>query len=366
MHGRRSVSVIVPTYQEMKNLPILVERLELLIVQQGLDIELLIMDDDSRDGSVELIQELNKPWIRFFTRTGERGLSLAVLEGIHHALHDDMVVMDADMSHPPESIPKLLEALDRGHDFVIGSRYVEGASTDNKWGLLRWLNSKVATWLAYPLVAVKDPMSGFFAFNKEILRNASCFNPIGYKIGLELLLKCNCRNVCELPIHFYDRQHGESKLSLKQQLQYIQHLRRLYIFKYAEQSHAAQFFIVGGTGVITNLMILTLLLWAKVLPTVAVGVAIIGSMVGNFCLNRRFTFSYARKQSVSKQFLGFVTTCSMGALVNYCVTMGLIGFVMLFGRYPQLAAIIGVLSGTGLNYVMNRYLVFSKVEITEG
>ena len=144
------------------------------------------------------------------------------------------VVMDADLSHPPEAIPGMIARLDDGADFVIGSRYVSGGTTDSNWGLLRWLNSKVATWLARPLTRAKDPMAGFFALRRTTFERATALNPIGYKIGLELLVKCRCVRVDEVPIHFADRQHGESKLSFREQLRYLQHLGRLYshrIFK---------------------------------------------------------------------------------------------------------------------------------------
>src|SRR5262249_7023890 len=163
-------------------------------------------------------------------RTHDRGLSPAVLDGLRAARYDVFVVMDADLSHPPEKIPEMVRALQNGADFVIGSRYVAGGTTDAEWGLFRWLNSKVATLLAWPLTSARDPMAGFFALTRPTFeRGQTVLNPIGYKIGLELLVKCHCGAVREVPIHFADRKFGSSKLSFKEQLRYIQHLRRLYI-----------------------------------------------------------------------------------------------------------------------------------------
>jgi dolichol-phosphate mannosyltransferase len=227
-----SVSVIVPTYREAGNLPTLIERLEQVRTESELELELIICDDDSHDGTEELVDRLARPWVRLLVRRTDRGLSQAVLDGLRNASHDRFVVMDADLSHPPEKIPELLNALEDGADFVIGSRYTTGGSTDAKWGVFRWLNSKVATLLARPFTTCRDPMSGFFALERQTFERGVTLDPIGYKIGLELLVRCSCERVREVPIHFAERTVGESKLSLKEQRQYIQHIGRLMVFKY--------------------------------------------------------------------------------------------------------------------------------------
>ncbi len=227
-----SVSVIVPTYKEVENLPLLSERLERVRQNHNLSLELLIMDDDSQDGTEELVSSINKDWITLVVRKKQRGLSQAVLEGLQSARGEVLVVMDADLSHPPEKIPEMLVALEKGADFVMGSRYVTGGLTGASWGLFRWLNSRVATILARPLTSVKDPMSGFFALPRTTFESACDLNPIGYKIGLELMVKCDLFCIEEIPIHFENRQFGESKLTLTQQKKYLQHLCRLFIYKY--------------------------------------------------------------------------------------------------------------------------------------
>lgn len=222
------VSIVVPTYREAENLPHLVARIGALRESSELDVELLVMDDNSGDGTEAYFEHDGPEWARLIVRTKDRGLSPAVLDGLRAASHPTMVVMDADLSHPPEAIPEMIARLGEGADFVIGSRYVPGGSTDGEWGLFRWLNSKVATWLARPLTRAKDPMAGFFALRRSTFERATTLNPIGYKIGLELMVKCRCRRVDEVPIHFADRQHGESKLSFREQVRYLQHLLRLY------------------------------------------------------------------------------------------------------------------------------------------
>jgi dolichol-phosphate mannosyltransferase len=226
------VSVIVPTFREAPNLPVLAGA-----VRDALDglaaHELIVVDDDSRDGTEEACERLAAEHpLRLIVRRGERGLASAVVRGMREAAGRWLVVMDADLSHPPEAIPLLLDALNDGADFAVGSRYVAGGSTEDGWGLGRWLNSKVATMLAWPLARVADPMAGFFALPRSLFVAAEgSLDPIGYKIGLELLVKCRCRRVVEVPIHFRNRLHGQSKLSLREQVNYLRHLGRLYRFR---------------------------------------------------------------------------------------------------------------------------------------
>jgi dolichol-phosphate mannosyltransferase len=262
--------------------------------------------------------------------------------------------MDADLSHPPEMIPEMLDALDRGADAVVGSRFTEGGSTGDDWGPFRWVNSRIATLLARPLTSLKDPMSGFFAMRRSTFAAGTDFNPVGNKIGLELLIKCRCREVVEVPIHFTDRRLGKSKLSLKEQLEYLRHIRLLYIHKYGTWSHLAQFLAVGTSGLAVNLALLTLFLHWSLSKNLAIALSIAISMLWNFALNRRFSFSYARSQSLLAQFVGFVAACSLGAVVSYFTT----SLLWETFRLKQAAACFGVLAGTAFNFVANRFIVF--------
>lgn len=354
-----TVTVVVPTYHEVESIPHLVTRLQNLRESSGIDIEVLLMDDDSRDGSEELVASLGLPWVKLVTRKTNRGLSHAVLDGLLLSNRQTLIVMDADLSHPPEKIPEMLAALDRGMEVAVGSRFTDGGSTADDWGLLRWLNSRVATLLALPLTTLSDPMSGFFAIRRSTVLAGRNFNPVGYKILLELIIKCRCGRVVDIPIHFDNRRFGESKLSLKEQLKYIQHLRRLYIYKYGTWSHLVQFLIVGLSGLVVNLGVLTVMLRMGFSQKQVVAIAIVVSMLWNFLLNRRFSFSYARDQSMLRQLLGFVAACSVGAAVNYFTTIRLWDVT----RYKQMAALVGVLAGTMFNFVTNRFIVFRSKHV---
>jgi dolichol-phosphate mannosyltransferase len=228
------LSVIIPTYREVENLPRLIPLLADALAETGLPGEILIIDDDSQDGTDVLCKDLAATYpVRLVLRRAERGLASAVLRGLREARGDILVVMDADLSHPPQKIPELIHPLlTREADFVIGSRYVAGGQTDARWSLFRRLNSRVATWLAWPLTATRDPLAGFFALPRSVYERAAArLNPIGYKIGLELIVKGGCRHIKEVPIHFRDRTSGTSKLGWQEQVNYLRHLLRLYLYR---------------------------------------------------------------------------------------------------------------------------------------
>ncbi|MDA8744169.1 polyprenol monophosphomannose synthase [Rubripirellula amarantea] len=231
------LSIVVPTYCEAENLPKLFQRLDQTLNESGLRAEVVVVDDNSDDGTEFVCMRYGKSLpIRLYVRKHDRGLSSAVVLGMKKSKGETICVMDADLSHPPERIPALYEALTQQNectDFVIGSRYVEGGSTTDDWGFLRWLNSRLATLAARPFTSASDPMAGFFAMHRrDFIRSESLLNPIGYKIGLELMVKCDLNHVVEVPIRFSNRIHGESKLTLQEQLNYVKHLVCLFRHKY--------------------------------------------------------------------------------------------------------------------------------------
>lgn len=226
------VSIIVPTFCEAENLPTLCDRIFAATRSCGIDAEVIVVDDDSPDETRAVMAALSQRYpARLVVRTNERGLSSAVIHGMQASERDLLVCMDADLSHPPEQLPGIIQAVaSGGADFCIGSRYVAGGSTSEDWGILRWLNSKIATVLAAPLVAARDPMAGFFCLTRETFDTARAngMKAIGYKIGLEICVRARCRRIKEVPIRFEDRQVGESKLGMGQQLAYLGQLARLY------------------------------------------------------------------------------------------------------------------------------------------
>jgi dolichol-phosphate mannosyltransferase len=225
------VSVVVPTYNERTNIRPLATRLFAVLPPPRC--ELLIVDDSSPDGTAEVCAALAhaESWpIRCLVRTGQRGLATAVIHGLREARGDLVVVMDADLSHPPESIPALLRPLrDPPVQMVIGSRFAPGGHVDLHWPLHRRLNSLLGRLLARPLTPVRDMMAGFFCVRRADL-HLDDLRPIGYKIALELIVRHRWRNVVEVPITFTERASGQTKLNLAEQCRYLRHLWRLYGF----------------------------------------------------------------------------------------------------------------------------------------
>lgn len=352
------VTVIIPTFREAENLPELFRRLGAVRERLLPAMDVLVMDDDSDDGTPEVMAELALPWARLVTRKANRGLSPAVVDGFGLATGEIIAVMDADLSHPPEALPELVGAILKGADFAIGSRYVPGAGTAEDWGWFRRLNSRVATLLARPFTSVSDPMSGFFAFPRRILDSGAPLNPIGYKIGLEVLVKGRCRRVAEIPIFFDQRHRGQSKLSLREQWRYLLHLRRLAMFKYDHLTHFMHFGLVGFLGTAVNLAVLTLLNWAGAPIRLSVALAILTAMVFNYFLNRWITFTEGPKGPIFRQLTAFIAACSVGAVVNYAVTLSVIANWSLAARVPQVASVIGILAGLTFNYLASRFWVF--------
>jgi dolichol-phosphate mannosyltransferase len=224
------VSIIVPTLREASNIDALVRRVCVTLGESGLVGEVIIVDDDSRDGSVEIVERLARDLpVRIEVRTESRGLSSAVVHGFGVAAHDCLVVMDADLQHSPEDVPRLVAPIAAGRaDMVFGSRYMAGGSLAKDWPMSRRIESAVASILARPLVRLSDPMSGFFALKREVWERAQPIRDVGFKIGLEIAARSGDARFAEIPITFAARQGGASKLSPKQRMQYLRQLAHLY------------------------------------------------------------------------------------------------------------------------------------------
>lgn len=304
------ISIVVPALNEGENLSMLAERVSKAMA--GWAYELIVVDDDSRDNTRGVCAELAaKGPVRLIVRKGAAdGLGGAVLRGMAEARGRAFVVMDADLQHPPEVIPALLAALEGGAEFALGSRYVEGGSTAGKWGVVRKINSWVATVLARPFAGtVCDPMSGFFALRRETFERGERLAPLGYKIGLELICKCRVASVKEVPIHFALRERGESKLNLKEQFRYLEHLSRLYDFSFPRLASSAKFAIVVGLGWLCGFAAAAALADAGVSPAAAISI----SYLANILVTAVFHLRYVRVQrqflAVERPWGAFAATC---------------------------------------------------------
>ena len=211
----------MPTYNEAGSLPLLVERLAKALA--GHEWELVVVDDGSPDGTADLADGLGRTHpIRVVRRAGKAGLASAVVAGFAAARGDVLLVMDADLSHPPEVAPQLIAAIAGGADVAIGSRYVRGGGTQD-WPLRRRVVSRVACLMGQVLVPVRDSTSGFFALRRAVIDGVH-LNPIGFKIGFEVLARGRYRKAVEVPYVFRDRELGKSKFGQREILEYVQQL----------------------------------------------------------------------------------------------------------------------------------------------
>ena len=222
------LSVILPTYNERENLPELVAQIRRLPIE----VECVIVDDNSPDGTGELADQLasKDPMIKVIHRSRKAGLASAVYAGLSKASAPYVAVMDADLQHPPHLLTQMLRALEDGYDVVVASRYVRGGGVVG-WSPLRRIISRVATLLAHLTIpksrAVKDPMSGYFALKREVLESVKIDPSIGYKLLLTILVKSRYSKIKEVPMVFRRRLRGESKLNQKEVLTYLKLLLNL-------------------------------------------------------------------------------------------------------------------------------------------
>ncbi len=225
-------SIIIPTYNEAENIRVLIPRLAKAMEQVLLDYEIIVVDDNSPDATAKVAMGYSSKYpVKVYIRPGKLGLSSAVIYGARKASHEYVIVMDADLQHPPEKAPDIAKALLRGCDIVVASRYTVGGGISG-WSKFRLLESRIATLLAYMILPTTrrttDPMSGFFGCRREYLLDQR-IRAIGYKILLEILYLNPGARVCDVPYVFRSRLYGGSKLSSKVILDYIRQLimRRL-------------------------------------------------------------------------------------------------------------------------------------------
>ncbi len=229
------LSIVLPTYNEAKNLPELLKRISGAMGKESY--EVIVVDDDSPDGTWKVAKELHAqyPMLSVIHRIGRKGLSSAVVEGFDAAKGDTLLVMDSDLQHDPALILQLSDAIKQGAGIAVASRYMEGGSV-GEWVRGRRLLSKTATWLTrkIPAVEVSDPMSGFFALSKPVYESVRAqLHPTGFKILFEILGHLPKRTkAVTIPLIFKMRVHGESKLSIKVQVEFLFQILRMLIVRF--------------------------------------------------------------------------------------------------------------------------------------
>lgn len=226
------LTMVVPTYNERDRLAELVRAVFDACAAQDVRLEMIIVDDNSPDGTGAVADELAQAYrLRVIHRPGKLGLGTAVVAGFSVASSGTVGVMDADFSHPPAMVPRLFRVFEACHaDVVVASRYIPGGSTPD-WPLWRRLLSRAACLAARPLSPVRDAASGFFLIRRDIASRVA-IQAGGFKICLELLLRGWPRRLVEIPYRFDDREQGESKMSLREAAGYLVQLRDLYALRW--------------------------------------------------------------------------------------------------------------------------------------
>lgn len=356
------VSVIVPTLNEAGNAHELISRILDVRKCVPLDMEVIIVDDGSTDGTQECVHawEPEHP-VRLLSRKGKGGLAGAVLAGAEAASGGIVVVMDGDLSHPPESIPALVHLVLNGScDMAIGSRYMAGGSTPD-WPLLRRILSRVATGFAWPIADVKDPMSGFFAVRRDRLLKLDR-GAAGFKIGLELLAGSNEPiSAIEVPIVFRDRAQGKSKMKPQVVCNYFRRLMVLAGGKFSLEI-GIRFAIVGLLGMGVDLSLFWLLVSMGVTPGKAHVLSFLAATVFNYLLNALWAFAERSSDKFLqvgwRQYGAFLLVALMALFLRGGVLSTLTD---LLDWPPQVAilAAIGVAAAT--NYLGSAFFVFGSL-----
>ena len=374
-----SLSIVIPTYNESQNIANILRSIGEHI-PKFIPTQAIVVDDNSPDGTGKIVDDYMKNvkkiadyTINIIHRHTKNGLSSAILNGIEQAKGDLIVVMDSDFSHPPQTIPRMLEILKQSHyDIVVASRYMKGGTITN-WSIKRKLISKIATHIAKRGLNIKttDPMSGFFAFKKHIL-NGLKFDAIGYKMLLEILVKTKGVNVKEIPYSFSDRKLGSSKLGASTLIDYIHSIWKLYRYGKKEAktekrrtirfvSKAGRFYTVGATGLAINYLLS--LVFAAGIPDLwylhANIIGIVASMSTNFVFNKAWTFEdrdFEPKKTLV-QYLKFISFSSIGALVQLGIVFSLIES---YGISYPIALILAVLSAAFGNFILNKKWTFKE------
>ena len=355
------LAIVVPTLNESGNIAEFLSLLEVALV--GTEWEAVFVDDNSSDGTADLLREIAREdrRVRVIQRVGRRGLASAVVEGAMASSAPLIAVMDADLQHDHGCLPRLVAAVREGSDVAVGSRYVDGGGV-GEWDSSRHTGSLWATRLAQTVLnaPLSDPMSGFFCISREaFMASLPRLSGGGFKILLDLVSSAPVPlKVAEVPYVFRVRTAGESKLDFMVVAEYAKLLLDKSVGRFIPIS-LLLFLGVGALGVFVHLAILgTLLNGVSIGFAVAQGIAVACAMTFNFSLNNMFTYSDRRLRGwrFAKGLAFFAAVCSVGAAANVGVGS------YLYANEPNwwLAGIAGSLIGAVWNYVASSALVWRK------
>ena len=359
------VYIILPTYNERANIGRMIDSLNEVFKSLAHDMNILVVDDNSPDGTQDIVREYQTYHSHLHLITGQKqGLGKAYIRGMEEALRlgaDAVFEMDSDFSHDPSDVPRLLACLEAGADFVIGSRYVPGGSIPGEWSFYRKLNSKfgniVARYVA-GISPVRDCTAGFRCIRAPLLKRLDLGSirtqGYGFQVSLLHAAYISGARIQEIPVQFTDRVAGESKLGLKDIIEFIINagairVRGLETF--------GKFCAVGLSGVAVNLGLFSILHGMGLSKFVASPLAIEASILWNFLWNHRWTFGQRQSsRGITVKGLQF----NLVSLISLGISFGT--FVLLSTFFPEgspyLFQILGIIPATAVNYFLNSYWTF--------
>jgi dolichol-phosphate mannosyltransferase len=349
------LTLVIPTFNERENVPILLDRLSATLV--GIAWEAVFVDDDSPDGTADLVRSLARrhPNVRCLHRIGRRGLASACVEGVMSSAAPYVAIMDADLQHDESLLPKMLEALRAERlDIVVGSRFSGGGNVTSMSDL-RIRLSGVANCLARLVVKAElsDPMSGFFMLQRPVFDAAvRRLSAQGFKILVDLFASSpKPLAFKELGFTFRERRHGESKLDSLVAIEYLQLLIDK-LFGHIIPARFVLFSAIGALGLGVHLSVLaTSLKLAGLGFASAQAVATFTAMTWNFYLNNVLTYRDRRLRGWKWLYglLSFYALCSVGAVAN----VGIAAYVFHADQSWWLAGMAGALVGAVWNYALS-------------
>lgn len=354
------LTVVVPTFEERANVPLLVDRLAVAL--DDIEWEVIFVDDDFHDDTAFLVRQIGRsnPRVRCVRRIGRRGLAGACIDGMLAAQGDSIAIMDADLQHDETLLPVMLDHLRRNKsDLVIGSRYIPSASAKG-FSKNRMRGSWFANCLTQRLLGLNasDPMSGFFMLRRETANKiAPQLSNQGFKLLMDILISSHgTLRVTELPYSFRTRLHGASKLDSQVVIEFA----GLLLARATGNLVPIRFFhfsLVGASGLIVHLMVLRFALFSIGLDFVfAQTSATFAAMTSNFVLNNVFTYSDRRLKGMAavRGLMWFYAVCAVGALSN----LGIANWIYANRPVWLLAGLAGSLVGAVWNFVMSTEVVW--------
>ncbi|HAE36325.1 MAG: hypothetical protein UR85_C0006G0009 [Candidatus Nomurabacteria bacterium GW2011_GWF2_35_66] len=352
------LSLIIPTYNEKENIRILILKLEEEFNLNKIDGEIIVVDDNSPDGTGIILDDLKMKYVflRVIHREGKLGLSSAVVAGFNLAKGDILGVMDADLSHSPEKVNEMYQEIIKGADFVVGSRYIKGGKIEG-WNIYRKLLSLGATLFARVYTSVKDPMSGFFMFKKDLLLNKE-INPKGFKILLELLIKLEYKQIVEIPIVFINRTVGKSKAGTREIIYYLENLIKYLPYKKEVIGEFLKFILVGLVGTFVNIIILySFTEYYNVYYLYSALLSFVVAVTVNFILNKIWTFNEKIGYKIFQKYIKFFSVSLFALSVNIFF---LILLTEVFGLYYIYSQILAIGMSLVINFIGNKIWTFCK------